>query len=245
MNTIIEKIRAEVNRQARSIDTATGDFAEGRRMEQRIILSVLSDLEKEEKPTTAGGLEEEIINYFGRMPDDEDKIALARHFYNLGKQSKQPVCEGFDGEFSKFSNDVDAEHPFPICVDEYKDFARHFAQWGAEHCGSSETPKDLEEAARKHSCYDEDCEGAWYEPIVRNAFIAGAKWQEEQNLKYISEIHRNGYNLCREQMMKEAVEGMIDYVYDEKGDAYKSIRLDWLVGDFGDKVKVIVLPKED
>lgn len=52
MNTIIEKIRAEVNRQAKSIDTATGDFAEGRRMEQRIILSVLSDLEKEceEKP---------------------------------------------------------------------------------------------------------------------------------------------------------------------------------------------------
>ena len=45
---------------------------------------------------------------------------------------EQPVSEGFDGEFSKFSNDVDAEHPFPICVDEYKDFARHFYELGRQ-----------------------------------------------------------------------------------------------------------------
>ena len=49
----------------------------------------------------------------------------------------------------------------------------------------------------------------------------------------------------KDSLMKEAVEGTIDYVYDEKGDAYKAIRFDWLVGDFGDKVRVIVLPKED
>lgn len=45
---------------------------------------------------------------------------------------EQPVCEEFDKEFSKFSNDVDAEHPFPICVDEYKDFARHFYELGRQ-----------------------------------------------------------------------------------------------------------------
>lgn len=40
-------------------------------------------------------------------------------------------------------------------------------------------------------------------------FIAGADWQEKQDLKYISEIHKNGYNLCKEQMLKDAVEGVV------------------------------------
>ena len=43
--------------------------------------------------------------------------------------------------------------------------------------------EELKEAAKKHSCYNEDCEGAFYEPIVRNAFIAGANWQKEQMMK--------------------------------------------------------------
>lgn len=89
-------------------------------------------------------------------------------------------------------------------------------------------PNDLEEAAKKHSCYDEDCEGAWYEPIVRNAFIAGAKWD-------------------RQQMMREAVEGVV--CYGSKG-AY--IETDFLgeyntdvYGNPGDKVRVIVCKKEE
>jgi len=69
----------------------------------------------------------------------------------------------------------------------------------AEEMRKQIVPNDLEEAAKKHSCYDEDCEGVWYEPIVRNAFIAGAKWQKEQMMKgakdgYVSAIiiHNNG-----------------------------------------------------
>ena len=41
--------------------------------------------------------------------------------------------------------------------------------------------EELNEAAKQHSCYEEDCENTFYEPIVRNAFIAGAEWQKEQD----------------------------------------------------------------
>ena len=33
-------------------------------------------------------LEEELVNYFGAMPDDKDKIAVARHFYELGLNAR-------------------------------------------------------------------------------------------------------------------------------------------------------------
>ena len=83
----------------------------------------------------------------------------------------------------------------------------------SEPDGSSEIPNDLEEASRKHSCYDEDCEGAWYEPIVRNAFIAGAKWQKENDEKELSEKIASAYQLGladkEKQMVKEAVEGEV------------------------------------
>ena len=77
----------------------------------------------------------------------------------------------------------------------------------SEPNGSSEIPNDLEEAAKKHLCYDEDCKGAWYEPIVRNAFIAGAKWQKAQSDKELSEKIAGAYQLGladkEKQMMKE------------------------------------------
>lgn len=183
MNTIIEKIRAEVERQARSIDTATGDFAEGRRMEQRIILSALSDLEKSEKPS-----------------------------------------EGFDGEFSKFSNDVDAEHPFPICVDEFKDFARHFYELGCRRTAEKydeieykrqraeeSVPKDLEEAAKEYCPdYAYPFSPAILKTTIREAFIAGAKWQKEQMmdewLKDRDGCFWDGVEEGKKAMEKEAVE---------------------------------------
>ena len=134
MNTIIEKIRAEVERQARSIDTGTGDFAEGRRMEQRIILSVLSDLEKEEKP----------MNPEDAMKELDEKISLVK---------QRGTWDGVDVD--KYMDEVrgrEPEKPSEVLEEEYKNYveddpvysklvnrnaglsiARHFAQWGAEH----------------------------------------------------------------------------------------------------------------
>lgn len=43
-----EKLIAEIERLAKSIDNAIGDFAEGRRLEQRIILSFITSLQQEQ-----------------------------------------------------------------------------------------------------------------------------------------------------------------------------------------------------
>ena len=64
---------------------------------------------------------------------------------------------------------------------------------------------------------------------------------DQPTLSILTNIARHFTDWQKEQMLKEAVEGTIDYVYDEKGDAYKAIRLDWLVGDFGDKVRIIIV----
>ena len=96
---------------------------------------------------------------------------------------------------------------------------------------------DLEEAA--DFAYRIECEAA--EKRYEEEYSTG-EYCHEQSFKW---GFQEGVDWHKEQMMQEAVEGTIDYVYDEKGDAYKAIRLDWLVGDFGDKVRVIVLPKED
>ena len=52
-------------------------------------------------------------------------------------------------------------------------------------------PEELEEAAKKHSCYDEDCENTFYEPIVRNAFIAGAEWGRKKEQERQERMVRN------------------------------------------------------
>ena len=88
-----------------------------------------------------------VLNIFDELVDQnygyEDNIGqvvqnnriyeeTAKRYNELQPKQEQSVSEEFDGEFSKFSNDVDAEHPFPICVDEFKDFARHFYELGKQ-----------------------------------------------------------------------------------------------------------------
>lgn len=58
-----------------------------------------------------------------------------------------------------------------------------------------------------------------------DAFKAGAEWQKEQ-------------------MMKGAVEGEIEYNYDEKGRAYYTIRPAWITGNIGDKVRFIIVEED-
>ena len=149
---LIQQIKAEVNRQAKSIDTATGDFAEGRRMEQRNLFFFLSDLEKEEKPSE--GLEEEIGHYLS----DRWKFGCVT-----------PITPVILPDFT---------------TEDLKECARHFAQWGAEHRGSSEKPNDLptnlDEAANKY--LDNKFGGGMHIPFYIELFKAGAMWDREQGV---------------------------------------------------------------
>ncbi len=70
-----------------------------------------------------------------------------------------------------------------------------------------------------------------------------AEWQEKQDLKWAGEIHKNGYNLCKEQMMKDAVEGEV--IYDLGGFfRIKSEAIDGAKYKVGSWVKLIIV-KED
>ena len=72
------------------------------------------------------------------------------------------------------------------------DFARHFAQWGANHANDESekpVPNDAEEAAKEYArCHYAD---TFSQELAENDFIAGSAWKEVQ-------------------MMKEAVEATLD-----------------------------------
>ena len=78
----------------------------------------------------------------------------------------------------------------------------------------SQLPADVEEAAWKSAEeWKKNPDGSeskelFVAPYVRG-FKAGAEWQEQQDLKSMAEIHKNGYNLCKEQMLKDAVKGTV------------------------------------
>ena len=90
------------------------------------------------------------------------------------------------------------------------------------------SPKDLEEAAKHHS---EQYRPHWPNQVrpAYDSFISGAKWD-------------------REQMMKEAVEGEVkDYRFVREIN-YSSAKIEFnSIPELkeGDRVRVIVLPKED
>ena len=129
--------------------------------------------------------------------------------------------------------------------DELRMFARHFAQWGAEHLANSndeivinghkvaynkdkdaitmeEIPNDLEEAARHSEILtypmpeDGDIEKVFKVQEARVfheiGFIAGAKWQKEQDEKEQADLFTivalDAAQRAKEQMMKDGLDAV-------------------------------------
>ena len=200
-----------------------GVWYEGKVEMCRELLSILDAIE--EQPVCED-LEEEIREFVEQEWDglhDNDGNPLytadyleyiARHFYELGRQSKPKVSDEFEEEFIRYIHEKDAEvseqGESTYAQEDLEDIASHFAQWGAEHRGSSETTKDLEEAAE--ISFDEAkslTEGYmyflakglkenhprpigphWFCEYAKNRFIAGAKWQKEKD----ESIYRKFFN---------------------------------------------------
>ena len=157
------------------------------------------------------------------------------------QQSKvQPVSEGLEEEIDKrwreWLSDDKEQVEGVLPKSEFAFYARHFAQWGAEHRGGSEIPKDLESYAQKVEDYYDVGEERGYLCVqrgeVKDAVIAGASWQKEK-------------------MLKEAVEGEV--VTTNK---YTSVRYLSRYGTFryfygigrgykkGDKVRIVIIKEE-
>lgn len=152
MNTIVEKIRAEVERlntiQLKRIQE--GDLVDaepyGKNEAYNNVLSILSDLEKSEKPMNLQpvDLDDAISNWQGIEAFPEGcgitplpkamKIVdkTARHFYELGRQSKPRNCEGLEEEYKNYVENDPVYSKLANGIVGLS-IARHFAQWGAEH----------------------------------------------------------------------------------------------------------------
>ena len=98
MNTI-DKIRAEIERLVKlnkECAKAGGDrvFLEGITAGYADVLSFLDTIE--EPVSDCHDLEEELENYYGSIPDDEDKINAARHFAEWQKaKMMEGAVEGY------------------------------------------------------------------------------------------------------------------------------------------------------
>lgn len=150
-------------------------------------------------------------------------------------EPEKPRQEELEEEIERYLPKI-PENPYN---EELRVFARHFAEWGAEHRGSSEILNDLEKAARMAAIpteiIDLDEERLYeypYLPIAEQKFKEGAEWASGQ-------------------MMKEAVEGEIHG--DIRSQEEKPYQI-WAESDFlplgekfeiGDKVYVIIVKKEN
>jgi hypothetical protein len=116
----------------------------------------------------------------------------------------------------------------------------------SESSGSSEIPKDLEEAAlsrmRDPDMYLSDAVIDEFGDELLKMALFGAKWQKEQDDKELSDLltiaHLQGAEQMKEQMMKEAVEGEVML------NPYPTICLDDCKDyDFkdGDEVRIIII----
>lgn len=232
MNAIIEKIRAEIER-LKKAKVKLGHTNDIERHEESAygntcdtVPLFISDREKEEKPF--------------KEPIDGVLYAAACGIKNNGQieKSEKPI-EGLEEEIEYYLDHAELKakcNGISVAQDYFDDLtktARHFAQWGAEHRGSSETPKDLEEAAEisfdEAKSLTEDYRDflakglrenqprpigpKWFIEYAKKRFITGAKWQEKRNLRFVKQVLSGDFTVFeagrkyeRKQMMKEAVE---------------------------------------
>ena len=119
----------------------------------------------------------------------------------------------------------------------------------------------LDEAAEKHT-YEHFCAGADFTPEyikkrMEYAFIAGAKWQAEQDKETIELAEEHAYLAGavneREKMMKDAGEGYVSNAYTEVFNFDARDVVEYRVElpantkkvKDGDKVKIIIIKEEE
>ena len=231
MNTIIDQIRSEIERLMKENSSSSGlegrvldlTYEDGINTALNDVLEILDtlqeqpvceDVEMEIKETE---LEYQQRSERGEYPASIESIA--RHFYELGRQSKQKVCEELEEEIDRlwnsFADEVEGPHNI---FDVYARLARHFAQWGAEH---------LRPADGKKWIYEDE-----YKKDLERLFNDGKQAMKEQMMKEAVEgevVTTNKYTSVRYLSRY----GTFRYFYGIGGGFQK-----------GDKVKIIIV-KED
>ncbi len=224
---------------------------------------------------------EKPINPDAAMKELDEKIALVKQRGTWdgvdvdkymdevrGREPEKPMV--LEGEIKRFVAEYGYERSEDILL--IAIVARHFYDLGCRRTAEKadeieynrqraeeDTPKDLEEAAEKYAYEGMPDEMKSYvkpvgDEVIKN-FIAGAKWQAEQDDKELSEKIASAYQLGladkEKQMMKEAIHYVVQDDLDSHGASYNIpfIRLGTValkpkgIG-VGDKVRIIIV-KED
>ena len=216
---IIERIRAKIERRKKELEkdkTIHPANQAGRIKELDLILSSLSDLEKEcEKPTNID-FEQELYKHFGQVKDFTLGMQIGKYFYELGccrtaekydeieyKRQRADVCEGLEEEIERYLHSLGVGYGGWVDGmedDDLRGIARHFAKWQKE--------QDTREMIMSDGSYFQKC-------------------------------YELGKKDMKEQMMKEAVEGKVIKDISNKLAVTGKINLDGF--EFGQKVKLIIV----
>ena len=139
----IDLIRAEIERRKKENLEDSTPYGHGAFIEDKAILSFLDTLKEQQDVE----LETEIEKFLDESGapyvwcnDEEQKEwcgIIAKHFYELGRQSKPKVCEGLEEEIERYiPTSLAVKFPttdIETIKSDIRYIARHFAQWGAEH----------------------------------------------------------------------------------------------------------------
>lgn len=242
---LIAKIKAEIERR---IKRNKEEYAPGGLFEVQDNLAKLLDfidsLEESEKPMQEG-LEEEIDRF-------EDWMET----YNQADYPTSFTTRDIARHFAKWG----AEHAKIDVTDFCKPIDPSIAQCIADHSwemlGEDEkpVPNDLEEAAWDCVLDSIDVNNPVllpkYKELLTYLFIAGAKWQKQHDAELIEIAYNDGITIGmtkqKEQMMKEAVETDVNTYRDlVAGKSWAEFVVEMPTNNLGDKVRIIILPKED
>lgn len=153
----IARIRQEIERQMKFYDEKEREVLDDPKQfthalfyqgHQRMCAKLLFFLDTlSEEPDKS--LEDAIMEYYGNMPDDKDKVDAAHHFAQWGAEHLHDTTKMIDKSLEEA-----AEEKYPVYWKSY--------------------PKDG--IVRSDSSYDTNKQ-------CRDAFIAGAEWQKEQDME--------------------------------------------------------------
>lgn len=261
-----EKIRAEIERRIKKNKKSNAVFEQGRREGHMQLLSFIDSLQdepnaEETELNSLAFLEQ--IGYTCIPPkeswppqDTTPTYASTEYKVNVTKgeldynspeikvlvkgpsiEEKSEIPTELEEEVNRYWNEHALEYRLGRVadIDFLHQTARHFAEW-----------QKKQDDQKCQGCFDRD-------EVFRKGVLRGAKEQKKQDeLEFCyEEAFDNGVKYTKEQMMKEAVEGVVIVAYiAPSGEQYGNIvstdvEIDRFSLNEGDKVKLIIIPQDD
>lgn len=214
--------------------------------EQRIEAIGMAVKALQEEPVSID-FEKELYKAFGQVKDFTLGMRIAKRFYDIGKNSQEPVSE----DLGEYINELSKQFP-EVSFAKLSRIAVRVSRWQQNQDVKNKLPKvtdrtELDEYA--YQCaYDMSNDWMIENPTWDDVEVAcklGAKWQKQQDQSTIelAEDHAMlaGMEKMREQMMEKAVDGEVGY-WNQRGLSVLMELPRELEED--DKCKVIII-KED